>query len=394
MPDDQKPGHQPEKPSDLKPEDRLKPADVYDPNRSEEDEEHARKMAELFGDLDDDDAEETIDEAREDRDALRAQVDRLKASVARTRKENSALLQQVNDGKQAIAGIDALRAQDRKEAAKAFLTELKPGAEELVEALKEIDADERAANPKLDKLTVGVESTVKQLTDVFNKYGVKQDASPAAPSKDDAPKAEPPADDDDIVLQDDAPQTPEENRGEEKEQPVTVETIETIHAERDALLAESSQLSSTVAKAQADNLTLTRRIDEGKQILAREEAKREEDKKYAIEKPLKDLMPVIDTLEMGLSIINKKSRAEDPNLEYLAKSVENTLGDVTKVFNKHSIVQINPVDEAFDEENHEAVSMMAKPGAEPGTVVGVVQKGYKLHDRNVRHARVVVTPFD
>ena len=196
------------------------------------------------------------------------------------------------------------------------------------------------------------------------------------------------------MLQDDAPQTPEENRGEEKEQPVTVETIETIHAERDALLAESSQLSSTVAKAQADNLTLTRRIDEGKQILAREEAKREEDKKYAIEKPLKDLMPVIDTLEMGLSIINKKSRAEDPNLEYLAKSVENTLGDVTKVFNKHSIVQINPVDEAFDEENHEAVSMMAKPGAEPGTVVGVVQKGYKLHDRNVRHARVVVTPFD
>ncbi len=374
--------------------DGLKKDDVFDPARTAEDEEHARRMRELFPDLDDEDeaAAETLEDVRDERNELQAQVERLRTSVSRTRKENSALMQKVNEGKDAIAAVEELRSQDKKAAAKQFLGDLSSVAQQLSEGLKEIDAAERAANPKLDKLTLGVESTLNQLTAVFNKYGIKPgETAPAAAvdkpaAKPETPAAEPP--------KNETPAAPGDTPPPAAAEPPKVETIEALRAERDALRAEMSGLSTTVAKAQGDNLTLTRRIDEGKNLLAREEAKREEDKQFAIEKPLKELMPVIDTLELGLGSINAKNRAEDPNFDFLAKVVEGTLGNVRTVFNKHGIKQLNPLNEPFDSESHEAVTMQVRDGVDAMTVIHVVQKGYELNNRIVRHAKVVVTPPD
>lgn len=312
--------------SDAPKPDGLKKDEVFDPARTPEDEEHAKRMKDLFGDLgDDEDEPETIDDVRAERNELAEQVERLKASVARTRKENSALLQKVNEGKDAIAAVDTLRAQDKKEGAVAFVSDLAPVAASLAAGLKEIDAQERAANPKLDKLTVGVENTLTQLTNVFNKYGVKltgetpapapaKDATPPAPATPDATAPETPANTtpDVPVTPPAAPETPVP--------PATVETIESLRVERDALRAAVSQLGSSVGKGQSDNLTLNRRIEEGKALLTRELAKREENKQFTVEKPLKDLMPVIDTLETGLAFINAKARAETPILTRLPRS--------------------------------------------------------------------------
>lgn len=373
-------------------EDGLNKDDAAATGPTPEEQEHARRMADLFGDLDDDgDEPETLADVQADRDDMRAQVERLKASVARTRKENSLLMQKVNEGKDKITAVENLRAQDRKEITVEFLTDMLPVAKTLQEGLKEIDADERAANPKLDKLTQGVENTMSQLTAVFNKYGIKEGQKPApkAPAASTTPAETTPETVTPDATTPDATPAPD---AVPPAPPEIAETIESVKAELNALMSEAGQLSTTVSKAQSDNLLLTRRIEEGKQLLQREEAKREDERAYGVEKPLKELMPVIDTLELGLKLINKKAREEDANFDLLAKAVEGALGNVTEVFNKYGIQQINPIDQPFDAEKHEAITLAVVPGKDPETVVQVAQKGYSLKDRNVRHAKVVVTP--
>jgi len=391
MPDEQKPGNTPDK-DPIKGNGNLTPDEKYDPNADPETEAHKKRMQDLFGDIDEDDEGneivETVESLREERDTLQAQVDRLKNSVNRTRKENSALMQQVNDGKELLAAVEAGRSADKKAAAKLFLTDMIPVLDSLENGLKEISAEERALNPKLNTLTVGVEKTFNQLTAVFNKYGI----DPKNPPAPDAP----------VVKGEDKPAedktTPPAQNSEPTTPPQVIvkpeDTLESLKAERTALLAEVSSLTSTVARAQGDNLTLTRRIEEGKQMLVREEASREAAKQFAVEKPLKDLMPVIDTLDAGLKLINDKARKEDPNFETLAKTVEGTLKNITTVFNKHGITQNNPVNQPFDDERHEAVALVPVPGVPPGTVVQVASKGYELNGRIVRNAKVAVTPDD
>ena len=58
---------------------------------------------------------------------------------------------------------------------------------------------------------------------------------------------------------------------------------------------------------------------------------------------------------------------------------------------KHQVVQINPVDEPFNPEEHQAVTMVPNPDVEPNTVLEIFQKGYSLNGRLIRPAMVVVS---
>ena len=358
------------------------PPDETPRPRTAEDDAHDKRMADLFGDLGDDDYVETIDDVRAERDELKTKVERLQGAIARTRDDNKSLMQRTEASKAALAEIDTLISADKKAAGIALLRDLLPTATSMQAGLAEIDANERAANPKLDKLTKGVESTLSQLTAIFNKYGVKPgDDTPAAPAVE-AAKTDAPAVD--------APKAEEKPAAPAVDAPA--DTLESLSAERDALNAQVVSLSSTVQRAQGDNLILSKRLEESKNLLTRSEAKREEDKQFAVEKTLKELMPVIDTLELGQQMMDKKSRAADPNFEALAKVVDTTLAGVTAVFNKHGITQINPQGQPFDAEKHEALTTQVVPGVEPETVVHVALKGYELSNRIVRNAKVVVTP--
>ncbi|MDF3023234.1 MAG: molecular chaperone GrpE [Alphaproteobacteria bacterium] len=359
------------------------PPDETPRPRTSEDDAHDKRMADLFGDLGDDDYVETIDDVRAERDELKTKVERLQGAITRTRDDNKSLMKRTEDAKAALADIENLASADKKAAGVALLRDLLPTAVSMQAGLAEIDANERAANPKLDKLTKGVESTLAQLTNVFNKYGVKpgDNVVPAATAE--APKA-------------DAPAAAEAAKAEDKPPApaadAPAETLESLKAERDALNAQVVSLSSTVQRAQGDNLILSKRLDESKGLLARSEAKREDDKQFAVEKTLKELMPVIDTLELGSQMMDAKSRKADPNFESLAKVVDTTLDGVRTVFNKYGISQINPLNQPFDAERHEALTMQAVPGVEPEMVVAVPLKGYELNGRIVRNAKVVVTP--
>ncbi len=124
------------------------------------------------------------------------------------------------------------------------------------------------------------------------------------------------------------------------------------------------------AKAEADNIRKRAQVD-----IANAH-------KYATENFAASLLPVKDSLEAALS-------AENATLEALKSGVELTLKQLSAVFEKANLREINPVGEKFDPHRHEAISMLPSD-KEPNTVINVLQKGYLLHDRVIRPALVTV----
>jgi len=104
--------------------------------------------------------------------------------------------------------------------------------------------------------------------------------------------------------------------------------------------------------------------------------------KFGIESFANALLTVKDSLEAALA-------AEDNTVESMRTGVELTLKQLSAVFDKFMLTEINPVGEKFDPHRHEAMTLV-QAEAEPNTVVQVLQKGYALHDRVIRPALVSV----
>ncbi len=108
--------------------------------------------------------------------------------------------------------------------------------------------------------------------------------------------------------------------------------------------------------------------------------------KFALENFANELLPVKDSLEAGLLA----ATAEDAEATKIIEGSELTLKLLSQALEKHNIVEINPIDEKFDPEFHQAMSMQEVEGKEPNTVASVMQKGYTLNDRLIRPALVMV----
>jgi len=106
--------------------------------------------------------------------------------------------------------------------------------------------------------------------------------------------------------------------------------------------------------------------------------------KFALERFANELLPVRDSLEMGLSAFDHENTGKHK------EGIELTLQMMTNAMEKFGITEINPQDAVFDPEQHQAMSMQEVEGVAPNTVVTVVQKGYLLNDRLIRPAMVVV----
>jgi molecular chaperone GrpE len=109
--------------------------------------------------------------------------------------------------------------------------------------------------------------------------------------------------------------------------------------------------------------------------------------KFALERFAAELLPVRDSLEMGLAAFE----AEGADPEKLREGVELTLQMLTSAMGKFEIREVNPQSERFDPDFHQAMSMQERDDVEPGTVVTVVQKGYLLNERLLRPAMVIVS---
>ena len=107
--------------------------------------------------------------------------------------------------------------------------------------------------------------------------------------------------------------------------------------------------------------------------------------KYALEKFTDELLPIMDSLELGLSASVKAK-----NLDDLCKGMELTLEMFNTVMEKFGITMIEPKGEKFDPELHDAVSMQETDDSNSGIIIEVMQKGYTLNGRLIRPAMVVV----
>ena len=104
--------------------------------------------------------------------------------------------------------------------------------------------------------------------------------------------------------------------------------------------------------------------------------------KFAVERFSNEMLAVKDSLEAGLAV-------ETATVESFKSGMELTLKQLSSVFEKFNIVEINPVGEKLDPHKHQAIGMLDSD--EPAnTVINVMQKGYTLNDRVLRPAMVMV----
>jgi len=104
--------------------------------------------------------------------------------------------------------------------------------------------------------------------------------------------------------------------------------------------------------------------------------------KFALERFSNEMLAVKDSLEAGLAV-------ETATVESFKSGMELTLKQLSGVFEKFNISEINPVGEKFDAHKHQAIGMVDS-GQPANTVVSVMQKGYALNDRILRPAMVMV----
>lgn len=107
--------------------------------------------------------------------------------------------------------------------------------------------------------------------------------------------------------------------------------------------------------------------------------------KYALEKFVSELVPVIDSMELGISAVQNAENIGD-----LRDGMDLTLKMLVTCMDKFGIRVIDPQGEKFNPEQHQAIFMHEVEGADAGTVTTVVQKGYELNGRLVRPAMVIV----
>ncbi len=147
-----------------------------------------------------------------------------------------------------------------------------------------------------------------------------------------------------------------------------------------------AQLEAARQQAEAEHEALLRARAEIENMRRRHEQEIEKAHKYALEHFAQELLPVVDSLEMGV----EAAGSENATLEKVREGTELTLKMLLSVLDKFGIQAVHPHGEPFDPELHQAMSMQESAEHAPNTVMNVMQKGYTLNERLIRPAMVVV----
>lgn len=165
---------------------------------------------------------------------------------------------------------------------------------------------------------------------------------------------------------------PREDQADATETP----SVEELH-----LLLEDAR-----SKADAHWNELLRNRAEQDNLRKRSQRDVEQAHKFALEGFVRELLPVKDSLELGLSA----AKEPDADIHKVIEGVELTLKIFASVLDKFHVEEVDPRDQPFDPERHQAMSMQPSDRHEPNTVITVYQKGYLLNGRLIRPAMVVV----
>ena len=149
---------------------------------------------------------------------------------------------------------------------------------------------------------------------------------------------------------------------------------------------EEEVASNTEGEIEALKDQLLRTVAESENIRRRASRDVENAHKYANEKLLEDLLPVLDSLEKALELPDQSDDAKA-----VLEGIEISLRMFRETLERGGVVIVDPLGEPFDPSKHEALAMVPNEEVEPNSVIEVVQKGYLLNERVVRAARVVVS---
>lgn len=161
------------------------------------------------------------------------------------------------------------------------------------------------------------------------------------------------------------------------DQPLEEEESPGLDAEELAAADEIGEL----LKSREESLRLLAEMENLRKRAAREV---EVARKFAAERLLEDLLPVVDSLERGVS-------TSDADPGKVREGLRLTLAMLRNALTKHGMKEVDPVGSSFDPELHQAMSTIPAGEIGAGKVAQVYQKGYTLNDRLVRPALVVVT---
>tara|TARA_B100001989_G_scaffold235870_1_gene197416 strand:+ start:432 stop:1040 length:609 start_codon:yes stop_codon:yes gene_type:complete len=153
--------------------------------------------------------------------------------------------------------------------------------------------------------------------------------------------------------------------------------------------AGSSALDETSEELTKTKDQLLRTVAEMENVRRRAQRDVENAHKFAVEKLLSDLLPVIDSLEKA---VEAAKTTENP--DSMAEGIRLSLKLFVSTLEKAGIAIVDPLGEPFDPQLHEAMAMVPNPDAEQNSVMDVMQRGYTLNGRLVRAAKVVVVKGD
>jgi molecular chaperone GrpE len=144
--------------------------------------------------------------------------------------------------------------------------------------------------------------------------------------------------------------------------------------------------SAEIARLIAREDELLRALAEQQNVVRRRRQEMDSAVVYAQEELIRDLLPVLDDFERALKAM--ETTVEPPIRSGVAMIYDRLL----RTLERQGLTAIRPEGERFDPALHDALAEQSDTGAAPGTIVEVVQPGYRLRERVLRHAKVVVAP--
>jgi len=145
------------------------------------------------------------------------------------------------------------------------------------------------------------------------------------------------------------------------------------------------------AEADAQKDRALRALAEVENVRKRLERERDDARVYSVTRFARDLLTVADNLTRALASLPADTRAKaDDAIKAVIDGVEATERELQAALGRHGIKSIEAQGQRFDPHLHQAIAEVPAQGAEPGTVVNVVQSGYTIGDRLLRPAMVTV----
>lgn len=144
-----------------------------------------------------------------------------------------------------------------------------------------------------------------------------------------------------------------------------------------------AELEDQLAKEKKEYLFLMAEFDNFRKRTLKEKS---EIIKNAGENVLKGLLPIMDDFERGI-----KAAENNPESDSMKEGILLIYNKLQKYLNQNGVKEIDPADDTFDTEKHEAISVVPVPDEEKkGKILDTIEKGYTINDKVLRHAKVVV----